>query len=141
MTVLDRPATGRPPRFAQLLNHLTLAGLVAGVVAGLYSLLVTERAIEPALVLEEARAAAGHAHGEGELFSRGEQLFGGFLGTVLAGVVLAVVFAVVYGAVRHRLPGRTDFARVVLLAAFGFGVLALLPALKIPANPPAVGDP
>jgi predicted cobalt transporter CbtA len=139
---LDRPAVAPPLRFGQLFGRIVLAGLVAGVLAGLYSLLVTERAIRPALDLEEARAAAGggHEHG-GELFSRPEQLLGGFLGTVLAGVVLAVVFAAVYGLVRHRLPGRTDVARTTLLAAIGFGVLALLPALKIPANPPAVGDP
>jgi predicted cobalt transporter CbtA len=144
--VLDRstPATGQPPAFGRLFGRLVLGGVLAGAVAGGYSLLVTERAIRPALDLEESRAAAGHDHGHGheeELFSRGEQLVGGFLGTVLAGVVLAVVFAAVYGALRHRLPGRTDFARVVLLAAIGFGALALLPALKIPANPPAVGDP
>jgi predicted cobalt transporter CbtA len=112
------------------------------VLAGVYSLLVTERTITPALDLEEARAAAegGHEHVE-ELFTRPEQLLGGFLGTVLAGLVLAVVFATVYGLVRHRLPGRTDVGRTALLAAIGFGVMALVPALKIPANPPAVGDP
>jgi predicted cobalt transporter CbtA len=139
---LDRPAVAQPLRFGQLFGRIVLAGLVAGVLAGVYSLLVTERAIAPALDIEEARAATegGHEHA-GELFSRPEQLLGGFLGTVLAGVVLAVVFAAVYGLVRHRLPGRTDVARAGLLAAIGFAVLALLPALKIPANPPAVGDP
>ncbi|MBN1093216.1 CbtA family protein [Blastococcus sp. TML/M2B] len=140
--VLDRPSTTQPPGFGTLFSRLVAGGLVAGALAGVFSLLVTERAIAPALDLEEARTAgeAGHDHGE-ELFSRGEQLVGGFLGTVLAGVVLAVVFAAVYGAVRHRLPGRTDFARVTVLAAVGFAVLALLPALKLPASPPAVGDP
>ena len=141
-STVDRPVTGQPPRFGLLFGRIVLAGLLAGVVAGLFSLLVTERAIRPALELEEARAAAegGHPHGE-ELFSRGEQLFGGFLATVLAGVVLAVVFAAVYALVRHRLPGRTDVARTALLAAIGFGIFAVLPALTIPANPPAVGDP
>jgi predicted cobalt transporter CbtA len=141
--VLDRRTTTQPPRFGQLFGRLLLAGVIAGTLAGVYSLLVTERAIAPALELEEARAAAEGAGQEQaeELFSRTEQLVGGFLGTVLAGVVLAVLFAAVYGMVRHRLSGRTDVARVALLAAVGFGVLALLPALKIPANPPAVGDP
>ena len=139
---LNRSAVEQPQRFGQLFGRIVFAGLVAGVLAGVYSLLVTERAITPALDLEEARAAAGggHEHAE-ELFTRPEQLLGGFLGTVLAGVILAVVFAAVYGLVRHRLSGRTDVARTALLAAIGFGVLALLPALKIPANPPAVGDP
>jgi predicted cobalt transporter CbtA len=139
---LDRPVVEQPLRFGQLFGRILLAGLVAGVLAALYSLLVTERAITPALQLEEARAAAEGGHEPAkELFTRPEQLLGGFLGTVLAGLVLAVVFAAVYGLVRHRLPGRTDVARTALLAAIGFVVLALLPALKIPANPPAVGDP
>jgi hypothetical protein len=47
----------------------------------------------------------------------------------------------IYGLLRHRLPGRSDFTRVTLLAAIGFGIVALLPAVKIPANPPAVGGP
>ena len=140
---IDRPPTLLTPRFGPLLGRMVLAGLVAGALAGIYSLLVTERTIAPALELEEARAAAeGGAHDHaGELFSRGEQLVGGFLGTLLAGVVLAVVFAAVYALVRHRLPGNTDLVRVCLLAGIGFGIVALLPALKIPANPPAVGDP
>lgn len=142
-TLHRRPPTLQPPRFGPLLGRMVLAGLVAGALAGIYSLLVTERAIAPALDLEAARAAAaggGHEQSE-ELFSRGEQLLGGFLGTLLAGVLLAVLFAAVYALVRHRLPGRTDLARVTLLAAIGFGIFALLPALKFPANPPAVGDP
>jgi predicted cobalt transporter CbtA len=104
---------------------------------------VTERAIAPALQLEEARATANGTvqhHGE-ELFSRGERLVGGFLGTMAAGIALAVVFGAVYALVRHRLPGRTDVTGTALLATIGFGIFALLPALKIPANPPAVGDP
>jgi predicted cobalt transporter CbtA len=142
-STIDRPRTEQPLRFGQLLGRVVLAGLIAGALAGVYSLLVTERAIAPALALEEARATAeGVAHDHsGELFSRGEQLFGGFLGTVLAGVALAVVFAAVYALIRHRLPCRTDVARTTVLASVGFGVFALLPALKIPANPPAVGDP
>ena len=142
-STINHPRTEQPLRFGALLSRVALAGLIAGALAGLFSLLVTERAIAPALDLEEARAVAEGAaqhHGE-ELFSRGEQLFGGFLGTVAAGIGLAVVFATVYALVRHRLPGRTDVARTAVLAAIGFGIFALLPALKIPANPPAVGDP
>ncbi|HEX2298585.1 MAG TPA: CbtA family protein, partial [Pseudonocardiaceae bacterium] len=39
------------------------------------------------------------------------------------------------------LPGRTDFGRAVTLALAGFVAVSLLPGLKYPANPPAVGDP
>jgi predicted cobalt transporter CbtA len=142
-SAIDHPRTEQPLRFGALLGRVVLAGLIGGALAGLFLLLVTERAIAPALALEEARATAEGAtqhHGE-ELFSRGEQLVGGFVGTLAAGVALAVVFGAVYALVRHRLPGRTDVARTAVLAAIGFGVFALLPAMKIPANPPAVGDP
>jgi predicted cobalt transporter CbtA len=131
-----------PLGFGRLFGRLVLAGLVAGAAAGVFSLLVTERAMTPALELERTRQAADGDQSSGaEVFNRGTQLLGGFLGTLLAGVALAVVFAAVYGLIRHRLPGRGDFTRVVLLAAIGFGVFALLPAVKVPANPPAVGDP
>lgn len=142
-STIDHSRTEQPLRFGALLGRVVLAGLIAGALAGLFSLLVTQRAIAPALDLEEARAATEGAtqHHREELFSRGEQLIGGFLGTMAAGIALAVVFAAVYALVRHRLPGRTDVARTVVLATVGFGIFALLPAVKIPANPPAVGDP
>lgn len=131
-----------PLGFGRLFGRLVLAGLIAGAVAGVFSLLVTERAMTPALELERIRQTTdGGRPAGGEVFSRATQLVGGFLGTLLAGVALAVVFAVVYGLIRHRLPGRGDFTRVALLATIGFGVFALLPAVKIPTNPPAVGDP
>ena len=141
-TVPRSTSTDRPLGFGEMLGRLVLAGLIAGVLSGVFSVLVTERALAPALAVEDARAvtAGDSEHGEG-LFDRGTQVFGGFLGAVLAGVILAVIVAVVFGLIRHRLPGGTDFARLLLLAAIGFAVVGLLPALKIPANPPAVGDP
>ena len=141
-TLDQRPTTGQP-RFGQLFNRLLLAGVIAGTLAGAFSLLVTERAMAPALALEEARSAtdAGAQARTEELFSRGMQLWGGLLGTVAAAVVFSVLFTTAYALLRHRLPARTDFGRLVLLAAVGFGVFALLPAVKLPANPPAVGDP
>lgn len=139
---LDGAIGERPLRFGQLFGRIALAGVAAGLAAGVFSLLVTERVVSRALELEKTRAAAGGAHGHGnELFDRGQQLVGGFLGTVFAGVVLAIMFAVVYAVVRHRLPGRTDVGRTAVLTAMGFSIFALLPALVIPANPPAVGDP
>jgi predicted cobalt transporter CbtA len=139
---LSAPAAQRAPAFLPLLARVAIAGAAAGIASGLWALIVTERTITPALDIEEARNAseAGHAHEE-ELVGRGMQLFGGFLGTVIAAVVFSLVVAVVYAAVRDRLPGRTDVSRFSVLAAVGFGVFALLPAVKIPANPPAVGDP
>jgi predicted cobalt transporter CbtA len=126
--------------FRPVLLRFTLAGALAGALAGLWSLLVTEGAIGPALAIEEARSGGDHGHAE-EIFSRGVQVTGGVLGSVIAGVVIGLLFAVVFAALRHRLPARTDFGRAAVLGAIGFGVFAVLPAVVIPANPPAVGDP
>ncbi len=136
-----RAQTTPPFSFPQLLGRLTLAGLFAGLLAGAWLLLVTEPTIRSALAVEEARQTTGVSESHEELFGRTIQLVGGVLGTVMTGVLLAVVFATVYGKVRHRLPGRTDLARATLLAAIGFGIVGLLPAITIPANPPGVGSP
>ncbi|MDP9391775.1 MAG: hypothetical protein M3P89_10420 [Actinomycetota bacterium] len=79
------PASTAPP-FGALLAHIAAAGLVAGALSGTWSLLITERAIEPALAIEEARSATGGGDAE-EMFSRTTQVLGGLLGAVLAGLV------------------------------------------------------
>ncbi|SDY49931.1 Uncharacterized membrane protein, predicted cobalt tansporter CbtA [Modestobacter sp. DSM 44400] len=135
-----RAATDPAPPFSALLARLALAGVAAGVLSGTWQLLVTERAISPALALEKARAAETGEHSV-ETFSRPTQLIGGFLGTVVAAVAFSLVVATVYAAVRHRVPGRTDGVRLITLTTIGFAIFALLPAVKIPGNPPAVGDP
>ena len=137
------PAPRDQLTFGRLLGRLVMAGVLAGAISGAFSVLITRRTMAPALAIEEARSVGGadtHPVAE-ELFSRDAQVWGGVLGTVMAAVVFAVLLAVAYAVLRHRLPGATDFARLVLLAAIGFGIFALLPAVKIPANPPAVGDP
>lgn len=117
-----------------------LSGLAGGLAMALFLLAVGERSISDAIALEDAAAhAAGEAHEA--VFSRGTQLAGGFAGSMLAGVVFGLVLAVVFAAVRHKLAFADDWRRSVAVAATGFVTLALVPALKYPANPPAVGDP
>src|SRR5262245_42361038 len=97
----------------------------------------TEPVIRRALAIEDARSqmAAGHHHDD-EVVSRTAQVFFGAATAALAGVLFGLVFAVVFAKTRHRLPGLGDHARSLWLAAFGFGVFVLLPALAIPSNPP-----
>ena len=128
--------------FTQLLRHGVVAGAAAGTAAALVMWLLVEPVIRRALVVEEARGG-GHdqGHAEEPLVSRTAQVFGGAVTAILVGILFGVVFAVVFARIRHRLLGSTDFGRALVLAASGFAVFTLLPALKIPANPPAVGDP
>ena len=116
------------------LRHGAVAGSAGGVAAALFLLLVGERAIADAVAMEQAA-------GGGAVFTRGAQVAGGALGAVLVGVAMGAVLAVVFAAVRHRLPGGDDFDRALRLAGVGFVAVFLVPFLKYPANPPAVGDP
>lgn len=126
--------------FSRLLLHGVKAGAAAGVAAALVMWLAVEPAIRRALVVEEARAG-GHHHGEEPLVSRAAQVGVGLLTSALAGVMVGVLFAVVFAKARHRLPGAYDAPRAWGLAAGGFVACTLLPAVTVPANPPAVGDP
>ncbi len=135
-----------------------LAGLLAGALAAVYVGLVAEDSIDAAIAIEEAAAAAAHDadhdagqstdsggatqhHGDEALFTRGQQVVGGLVAAVIFGLVIGVVFAAAYAALRHRITVGTDTGRVLLLASAAYLVTAVLPALKYPANPPAVGDP
>jgi predicted cobalt transporter CbtA len=128
-------------RFTQLLRHGATAGAAAGIAAALMLWLVVEPVIRRALVIEEARGAHAHVDGEAPLVSRSAQVVAGGITSALVGVMFGVVFAVVFARIRHRLPGASDHGRSALVATGGFTVFVLLPALKVPANPPAVGDP
>lgn len=128
--------------FGSVLRRGALAGAAAGVAAALVQWLLVEPVLRRAIAIEKARAgspAAGTA--DEPLVTRSMQVVGGVLTTVVVGVLLGLVFAVVLAATRRRLPGSGEFARAVTLAAIGFGVFALLPAITYPSYPPGVGDP
>ncbi|MBG0833038.1 CbtA family protein [Planomonospora sp. ID67723] len=135
----------------RLLVRGMLAGLLAGLLAAVFAYAVGEPHIERAVALEEAAGTAAHphpaaepadhSHGEDALVSRGGQRFGLFLALALYGVAIGGLFALVYAAVRGRAGPRSEPALAVVLAAAAFAAVVLVPFLKYPANPPAVGDP
>jgi predicted cobalt transporter CbtA len=130
--------------YGSLIKRALLAGLAAGLLLALYTLVVVEPTIDRAVDLEEKLAeAAPHGHGDDEepMFSRDTQVGGGMAATMIYAAIVAAVFGTVLASVRHRLPQFSELGRVVWLAAVTFGAVALVPALKYPANPPAVGDP
>ncbi|PXY24123.1 CbtA family protein [Prauserella flavalba] len=136
-----------------LLVRGLLAGLVAGVLATGFAYFFGEPSVDAAIAIEEAGtsahshehsepADAGHSHGDEEaVVSRGTQSTIGLLTGVGAyalavGGLFAIAFAVLHGRVGALRPRLTS----ALLAASGFVVVVLVPFLKYPANPPAVGQ-
>jgi predicted cobalt transporter CbtA len=117
-----------------------LAGALGGVVAFVFARVFVEPAIAAAIAFEETHSEAGHDHGP-ELFTRGVQGnigmgFGVLVFAVAMGALFAVAFVVVYG----RIGGLGPRVQSILLAAGAFGAIALVPGLKYPPNPPAVGN-
>jgi hypothetical protein len=104
----------------------------------IFLLSIGEDSIRDALAIEAARSAGEESV---ETFSRDTQLLGGSMAVLIYGLLLGVVFGVVFAAVRHHSRAASDFSRALGLGAVAFGTLVLIPALKYPGNPPAVGDP
>ncbi|WP_333619667.1 CbtA family protein [Dietzia sp.] len=145
---------------------LTLRGLLfgafGGLVAWVFMFMMAEPIIGRAIDYEEARseamemlehshshaAAAGHSHGgEDELFTRTiQEGLGAATGMVVLGLALggiaAVVLAVWLYLRRSDIEsGRSTAASFVLpVVGFTFAAVYVLPIIKYPANPPAVGN-
>ncbi|MEA2361423.1 MAG: hypothetical protein QOD71_568 [Thermoleophilaceae bacterium] len=127
-----------------MLRKLLICGLVAGFIAGLVAFgfmsVAGEPAVDQAIAYEEAHSPPGEQ--AAAPVSRGTQRGVGLLtastvyGLALGGI-FALVFAYVYGRVGRASPART----ALWLAAAAFLVIYLVPFVKYPPNPPAVGDP
>jgi predicted cobalt transporter CbtA len=113
------------------------AGLLVGLLAGLFAFFIGEPVLDRAAALEEASEGDHHE----EIFSRSTQKVGLFFATGLFGVTVGGVFGIAYAFFRDRLAAGSDLGRSVSLAVAIFVGAFLIPFLKYPANPPSVGDP
>ena len=131
-----------------LLVRGMLAGLIAGVLAFGFAYAFGEPSVNTAIGLEEAGAAHSHDAGqaaeapEEELVPRDIQSTVGLLtGVVAYGVAIGGLFALAFAFVYGRLGTLRPRVTAILLTGGAFAVVFLVPFLKYPANPPAVGQP
>lgn len=128
---------------APYLRRGMAAGLLAGLLAGLFAFLLGEPSVDGAIQIEEAAAEQQGEevqHGE-EIFSRSTQKIGLFFATGLFGVTAGGLFGMTYAYFRGRLAAGSEWSRSLSLAGAVFAGAFLIPFVKYPANPPAVGDP
>lgn len=127
----------------RVLTNGALAGIAGGLALAAYMLLFGRGPINDALRYEEelAHDAEGAGHVHDALFSQGVQELGGALGLLIFGLALGVIFAIVHASIAPRLGAMTHLGSSVRLGLIGFWVIVLVPFLKYPANPPAIGDP
>ncbi|MFD0905117.1 CbtA family protein [Actinomadura sediminis] len=127
----------------RLLVRGMLAGLAAAAVALVVAWIYGEPRVADAIAFEEAaaRAAGGHPHEE-EVVSRTAQRTVGLITAVgVYGVAVGGLFAIAFAFAQGRLGALGARATAAVVAAAGFVALVLVPSLKYPATPPAVGDP
>jgi len=127
------------------------AGAFAGLLAFIFARIMAEPFIQKAIDYESGRDAAQNALREAaglpvaaegmEVFSRGVQRNAGIgAGMILFGLAMGGLFAVAYILVQRRTQSRLRPRVLALLVAGGaFLSLYLVPFLKYPANPPAIG--
>jgi predicted cobalt transporter CbtA len=136
--------------FGSVLLRGLLAGLIAGLLAGVFAYSAGESRIDAAIAIEEANVAAAESttpapaddHHEGEaLVSRTGQKAGLFLATALYGIAMGGLLATAYTLLRRRLRTPSDVRAAFGLAGAALLGIVLVPFVKYPANPPAVGDP
>jgi hypothetical protein len=127
-----------------------LAGAVGGLLAFLFARVFAEPQIQRAIDYEDGRDHAQEAlnsavgiapHEHGETFSRAVQGNVGIgVGMILFGVAMGALFAVAYALCLGRTGRVGPRTLALLVAGGGFLGIYLVPFLKYPANPPAIGD-
>jgi hypothetical protein len=129
----------------RLIARGLLAGAVGAVLAFLFARVCAEPVIGRAIAFEDGRSDALDAHGVhehgAELFSRGVQANAGLgFGVLIFGLAMGALFSVLFCVVwaRARTVGPRQLS--ALLAAGAFVAVYLVPFLKYPPNPPAVGQ-
>ncbi|MGI0037968.1 MAG: CbtA family protein [Nitrososphaera sp.] len=120
-----------------------LSGAIAGAVLGTLNQLVVEPYIDAAIDIENQNAIAS-----GELFDPNDyasyriwQKTGGIVAGAVLGMSIGALFGAVFAYARPSVPGSSNKKKALMLAGIMGFVLFIVPALKYPANPPAVGDP
>jgi predicted cobalt transporter CbtA len=145
-----------------------IRGLVAGLIAGIATFFVAywvgEPYVEAAIVLEQSAVAheetpggASHDHGagisgssetpshshtdEGAVVSRHTQRTWGLLtGSLAVGVALGGIVALIAAGTIGRVGRLQPSQSTAVVTLLGFVAFALVPFLKYPATPPAVGS-
>jgi hypothetical protein len=132
-------------------KHLIWRGLLAGAVGGLlafvFARVFAEPLIQQAIDYEEGRDTAQHAldatassHEGAEVFSRSLQGNVGIgVALIVFGAAMGALFAVAYALYLGRSGRLRPRSLALLVAGGGFLGMYLVPFLKYPANPPAIG--
>jgi predicted cobalt transporter CbtA len=120
-----------------------LAGAIAGTILGAINQVAVEPYIDYAVELEMQNTnQSSQIINPAEftayrLWQRGGEMLAG---TIL-GLSIGSLFGIVFAFTHNSVPGSNNKKKALIVAGIMWFVLFFIPALKYPANPPAVGDP
>ncbi|MGW4824947.1 CbtA family protein [Streptomyces sp. NPDC004227] len=123
-----------------LLVRGMLAGLAAGVLALVAAYFLGEPFVDKAIGLEEVHSHS-HSHDEVEVVSRSLQSTAGLAtGVLVYGVAFGGIAALAFCFALGRVGRFSPRATALLLSGCALLAVYVVPFLKYPANPPAVGQ-
>ncbi len=145
-------------------RNFLVRGLLAGLIAGLLTFAVAyiagEPSVDAAIKVEAAGEAAPHSHddaaehthedgaaehshdesGETVVSRQNQSTWGLATATVSTGIALGGIVALASAFALGRIGRLRPSQSTALVAALGFISVALVPFIKYPATPPAVGN-
>jgi len=126
----------------KLLARGMICGIAAALLAFAFARLFGEPQVDLSIAFEAARNAAAGESPEPELVSRTTQAGWGLLTAILMyGAAYGGLFAIAFSTAYGRLATWNARTLSAIMAALGFLAIVLIPDLKYPPNPPAVGAP
>lgn len=133
-------------RRKEMVGDLLVRGMSAGLIAGMFAFLFFrtfgEPSVEMAIAIREQTSSSELATvvDKPEIVSRTTQAGIGLLtGVLVYGSAVGGLFAIAFAFANGRLGKLSPRSTAMLLAGVGLVAIILVPALKYPANPPAVG--
>jgi predicted cobalt transporter CbtA len=120
-----------------------VSGAMAGTILGIINLALVEPYIDKAIQIETQNdIKAGQNVNTDEIAGyRIWQKSGEIVGGIVYGISISALFGIVFAYSRNSLAGNNAIAKAIFLASIMCFVLFIVPSLKYPSNPPAVGDP
>ena len=121
-----------------------VSGAIAGTILGIVNQGIVEPYIDRAITIElkdtiaqEGKAINSREVSEYRMWQKGGEI----AAATTLGTSLSALFGIVFIYNRTSLPGSSNKKKALVLAGIMCLVLFIIPALKYPANPPAVGNP
>jgi hypothetical protein len=119
-----------------------LAGVVAGLLVFLFARIFGEPLVDQAIAFEDAMSRAAGEVQHPELVGRSTQAgIGLFTAVMVYGIGMGGLFALVFAFVQQRFSTWSVRSTSAAIAVAALVAIVLVPAVKYPSNPPAVGSP